>query len=214
MRTVSSQSPPRDVRAEDLSARGRIVAAATGLFGERGFRATTVRAIAERAGVSAALVTHHFGSKEALRRECDGRIADLLDRKRHRRDSPAAILDEALSGYGPYLARMLGDEEPSSQALFRRLTEVATAAIEEGAANGQLRTSTDRDAQAVAMVVLGMAPFFVLHHLAAWAGSPAQGLARIAAPIAEIYTQGLVADGFLQQASATLAPATSQTEAS
>ena len=43
-----------------------ILAAARSLFAERGFQATSVRAVAERAGVNAALVHHHFGSKQQL----------------------------------------------------------------------------------------------------------------------------------------------------
>ncbi|TXL85788.1 TetR family transcriptional regulator [Streptomyces sp. NBC_01725] len=43
-----------------------ILQAAVELFGRRGFRGTTVRAIAEQAGVDPALVMHHFGSKEKI----------------------------------------------------------------------------------------------------------------------------------------------------
>lgn len=43
-----------------------ILRAAVELFGRRGFRGTTVRAIAEQAGVDPALVMHHFGSKEKI----------------------------------------------------------------------------------------------------------------------------------------------------
>ena len=46
--------------------RGRIERAARDLFGERGFDATTIRAIATRAEVDPALVHHYFGSKEQL----------------------------------------------------------------------------------------------------------------------------------------------------
>jgi TetR/AcrR family transcriptional regulator, regulator of cefoperazone and chloramphenicol sensitivity len=40
-------------------------------FGEHGFERTTIRGIAETAGVSSGLVRHHFGSKEELRKACD-----------------------------------------------------------------------------------------------------------------------------------------------
>jgi AcrR family transcriptional regulator len=36
------------------------------VFGTRGYRATTFRAIADSAGVDPGLITHYFGSKEAL----------------------------------------------------------------------------------------------------------------------------------------------------
>ena len=57
--------------AEDLQAHARIRDAAMRLFGWQGIKGTTVRQIAEGAGVSPALVIHHFGSKDGLRRACD-----------------------------------------------------------------------------------------------------------------------------------------------
>lgn len=44
----------------------RILAAGATLFAERGFHATTVRDIAERAGVNVASGNYHYGSKKAL----------------------------------------------------------------------------------------------------------------------------------------------------
>jgi AcrR family transcriptional regulator len=48
------------------STREAIAASALALFEERGFAATSVRAIAAAAGVDPALVIRHFGSKEQL----------------------------------------------------------------------------------------------------------------------------------------------------
>lgn len=60
-------SPRRGPRHDD--ARGRIVAAARQEFAESGFDAVTVRAIAARAGVNAAMINHYFGGKAGLFRE-------------------------------------------------------------------------------------------------------------------------------------------------
>ena len=46
-------------------------------WGEHGFN-VGLRSIAEAAGVSAALVIHHFGSKEGLRKACDDYIAEEI----------------------------------------------------------------------------------------------------------------------------------------
>lgn len=46
--------------------RGRILAAARTAFGERGYEGATVRDVAARAGVDAALVHHYFGTKQQL----------------------------------------------------------------------------------------------------------------------------------------------------
>ncbi|WP_010525597.1 TetR/AcrR family transcriptional regulator [Nesterenkonia sp. F] len=56
----------------------RILDAAVELFGRRGFSATSLKAIAAHAGVSAPLVIHHFGSKAGLRRACDQHVARLF----------------------------------------------------------------------------------------------------------------------------------------
>ncbi|WP_348809897.1 TetR family transcriptional regulator [Gordonia oleivorans] len=46
--------------------RAAILTAARELFADRGFERTTMRAIASRAGVDAALIHHYFGNKNAL----------------------------------------------------------------------------------------------------------------------------------------------------
>jgi AcrR family transcriptional regulator len=55
----------------------RIIAAAGAVFGERGFRATTIRQITTRAGVNLAAVNYHFKNKTELY------IRVLKESKRH-----------------------------------------------------------------------------------------------------------------------------------
>jgi AcrR family transcriptional regulator len=54
------------VRLSALDRRRQIMRAASGLFARRGFRGTTTREIAERAGINEALLFRHFPSKEKL----------------------------------------------------------------------------------------------------------------------------------------------------
>ncbi|MHA7268959.1 TetR family transcriptional regulator [Arthrobacter sp. HLT1-20] len=58
---------------EDLTGRARLRDAAIECFAAQGFD-ESLRAIAARAGVSAGLVRHHFGSKKRLRAECDATV--------------------------------------------------------------------------------------------------------------------------------------------
>ncbi|MDZ7747932.1 MAG: TetR/AcrR family transcriptional regulator [Halofilum sp. (in: g-proteobacteria)] len=71
----SPQSPP--------AGRAEVLAAATDLFGESGFDAVSISAIAQRAGTSKANVFHHFGSKEALylevMRDACGQFAEAVE---------------------------------------------------------------------------------------------------------------------------------------
>ena len=66
--------------ADDLTARARIRDAALRQFGEQGFERTTIRGIAATAGVSPALVRHHFGSKDALRDAVDEHVLTEIRR--------------------------------------------------------------------------------------------------------------------------------------
>jgi AcrR family transcriptional regulator len=75
----------------DSSTRDRIVNAATDLIMERGYDKTTMRAIAERAGVSLGSAYYYFGGKEELIQGFYTRIA----RETHER--AAADMDEVKS---------------------------------------------------------------------------------------------------------------------
>lgn len=67
--------------------KARITAVARELFLERGYRATTVRAIAAAADVDSALISYHFGSKQGL----FGQALNLLCVE-------STALDDALQG--------------------------------------------------------------------------------------------------------------------
>ena len=62
MSNAPARRPGR--RSGPTVSRGDILAAARRLFAERGYDGATIRAIAQEAGVDAALVHHFFGTKE------------------------------------------------------------------------------------------------------------------------------------------------------
>ena len=67
MHEATVGSKPTTTRAARRAAsQARILEAARQEFGDRGFEATTVRDIAQRAGVDPSLVLQHYGSKSAL----------------------------------------------------------------------------------------------------------------------------------------------------
>jgi AcrR family transcriptional regulator len=59
-------SARRGRRVAGGNTRVEILTAARAMFAERGYTATTLRALAIRAQVDPALILHHYGSKEAL----------------------------------------------------------------------------------------------------------------------------------------------------
>jgi AcrR family transcriptional regulator len=95
--------------------RERILDAATILFAEHGFQATTIRDLANRAGVNIAAVNYHFGSKEEL----------------HTR-----VIDNALSRWSAELAGV-GEQEvgqlvpPSLDRILRAIIEALIAPVFE-----------------------------------------------------------------------------------
>jgi AcrR family transcriptional regulator len=68
-RRASTRTRRTGRRPGSSSTRSDILEAAQRLFAERGYQGATMRAIAEQAGVDAALVVHFFGNKPALMAE-------------------------------------------------------------------------------------------------------------------------------------------------
>ena len=66
--TKSAKTPraPGRPTAADTVQREQLLSIATDLFAQQGIQATRLRAIAERAGVTPALLNYYFGSKERL----------------------------------------------------------------------------------------------------------------------------------------------------
>lgn len=122
----------RPVSEEDLTARARIRDVAMALFAERGVKATTIRGIAEAAGVSPGLVQHHFGSKEELRQTCDEYVISYLREQvevgvtGRNLDKPEFV--EHVHRTAPplmkYLGRALVDGSPAAAAMFDELVRV------------------------------------------------------------------------------------------
>jgi AcrR family transcriptional regulator len=121
----------------DLTARARIRDAALHLFSERGVAGTSVRDVAEAAGVSSGLVQHHFRTKDTLRAACDDYVLEELLRIKEELvvhgavARPAFLADvhpEAL-GLSRYLARSLMDGSPAAADMFAEMVAATEAWI-------------------------------------------------------------------------------------
>ena len=109
---------------DDLTARARIRDAAMAVFAERGVAGSTIRGIADRAGVSPALVQHHFGTKDGLRAACDAHVLDYL------RGETKAGLDDGRIGEAAYVAEVYASAPPLMRYLARALVDGSPAAAE------------------------------------------------------------------------------------
>lgn len=109
-------------RTDDLTARARIRDAALAEFAARGVAGATIRGIAEQAGVSPALVQHHFGTKDGLRAACDAHVLEYL------RDEVEAGIDRGRIGDPSFIAGVHRSAPPVLHYLARALVDGSPAA--------------------------------------------------------------------------------------
>lgn len=142
---------------EAAPASSRIRAAAVALFATNGVAGTSLRAVAEHAGVSIGLVQHHFGTKDRLRTAVDdyvlATVADAIASQPlpWPPDDPLTELGHRVTSilrHDPavvrYVGRALVDGEPVAFTVFDRLVDVTTAQWDQLAARGLLRGDVDR----------------------------------------------------------------------
>ena len=118
-------------RPDDVHSRERILAAATTLFAERGYDATSTRAIADAVGLNIATVAYHVGSKPQLYREVMRRAHEaqrdvVLEALKHLEavsPTPAATVGGLIDFVDAYLAFCLDHREVPALWMRRWLSE-------------------------------------------------------------------------------------------
>lgn len=147
--TSSTGRPP-----SDGSTRDRIRDAAVLRFARSGF-GTSVRTIAADAGVSAALVIHHFGSKDALHRACDDFVLRWIKgskRQNMGRATNGQLLQvmAQIDEYAPllgYAVRSLQAGGEVARAFVQHMIDDAQVYTREAVADGIAKPSVDEDAR-------------------------------------------------------------------
>lgn len=157
-------TPPKgpDESAGKSGRRAELLELAAGMFAERGMRATTVRDIADAAGILSGSLYHHFDSKESMVDEIlRGFLDDLFGRYREIRDAdlgPRATfeafvmasfeaIDASHSAVAIYQdeAKHLFDNErfPYLAERNREFRDLWVAVLEDGIKDGSFRSDTD-----------------------------------------------------------------------
>lgn len=152
--------------AGDLTAKARIRIAALELFADRGASAATMRQVAQRAGVTVGLVTHHYGSKEALREAVDEYVVELyrealdaipagtsahdVPAVRDRNVAQMLLENEALQ---KYLRRAYIEPEDGRSGVLERLTDLTVAEIRKLRADQIASTHRSESEQAMQVVI-------------------------------------------------------------
>lgn len=197
--------------SDDLTATARIRDAAIQQFGEHGFN-TSVRAIAAAAGVSAGLVIHHFGSKDALRRACDDYIVEEIRSSKSesiQSADPATWFAQMaeIEDYAPmmaYLVRSLQSGGDLAKALWLRMLENTEHYLEVGVQAGTVKPSRDPKARARFLGMSGGGAFLLYLQLHDNPTDVRAVLRDYAAdmvlPALEVYTNGLMADSTMYDA--------------
>ncbi|MGO9155141.1 TetR family transcriptional regulator [Mycobacterium sp.] len=193
------------MRSADLTAAARIRDAAIEQFGQHGF-GVGLRKIAEAAGVSAALVIHHFGSKEGLRKACDDYIAEEIRSSKSetlRSNDPAtwfAAMAE-IESYAPmmaYLVRSMQSGGDLAKMLWHRMIDNAEEYMDDGVRAGTIKPSRDPHARARFLALAGGGAFLLylqMHETPTDLKAVLRDYSRdMMLPALELYTEGLLAD--------------------
>jgi AcrR family transcriptional regulator len=208
---------------DDLTATARIRDAAIEQFGEHGFD-VGLRTIAKAAGVSAALVIHHFGSKDGLRAASDSHIAEFVKATKTetlQSSDPATWLAQMaeIESYAPmmaYLVRSMQTGGDLARSLWRNMIDNTEEYLVEGVRAGTIKPSNDPKARAKFMAMSGgggLLLYIQLHDnprdLRAVLHDYAQDMVL---PALEIYSEGLMSDSTMYDTFAAAAFAAQQAD--
>ena len=151
----------------------RILTTAIDLFGRHGVKATSVRAIAEQAGVSPPLVIHHYGSKEKLREACDDRVLAFIreskaETMRAGLGGPPIQVDTRVAQARPawrYLARTLSEGSPRLDEFVDDLVVDAVGYTAQGVETGLVLPSANPRARVVILTLWSLGALVLHEHM-------------------------------------------------
>lgn len=204
-----------------LDARDRIVEAALTVFALRGFDGATTREIAKEAGVSSALIHHHFTDKETLWNLVGQRISEEFV------ESIRSSMDPALQGAGEgarqmvaaymrywrehpralrfQLWRVLGAPADERQARSKQLNQLFVPVVEAAQKAGQVRN--DVPAGLLMVTMGGLIQYFLHSELETHDALAVTGASPLTDEQALDYLWGLVATAPPAPATGTQPPA-------
>ena len=180
-RTRARPSPDGSRSAGRQQRRQRILDVAGRCFAKSGFAKTRVEDVAAAAGVSRALVYHHFGSKEALAREVQDHMLEEWSAAVDRAIEAAGSCEEALAAWlrvnladtrrRPLLSAILAEDaaavlvgwEEAARRSMAEWRDKLVALLRQGVAAGELRD--DLDVESTAEVLRAMQVGMMQHLL-------------------------------------------------
>lgn len=127
----TAERQPRKQQQRSIETQKKLLDAALEAFSEHGFKGTSTRDIAERAGVHHPLITYHFKNKEELWRAATNRIfaqfsASLIQAREAARDlSPRQRMASMIQAYVHYAA-----ENPALHKLMLQESSGASSRLD------------------------------------------------------------------------------------
>ena len=153
--------------------REQLLTIAVEMFAANGFAQTSLRAIAKQAGVSPALLVHHFGTKDALIKEA---IAITLGH--WVADEKAAMLDDESNQLSHWQTVMAKGATPLSffrqvllaggeysQRLFAAAVSESENLLEQMKSAGRLRDVKDPKTTALMLTLSGLGSVLFMDHI-------------------------------------------------
>ena len=176
----------------DLTAKARIRDAALELYATKGEPNTTIREVAQAAGVTHGLVVHHFVNKEGLHKAVQQHVVDLLRQALSAvptdgtpreigkaRDASVARMYSEHPVYLRYIRRQLLDPEDVDHELLDVLAEFTRTQVRDLRAAGIAPLKTPEPIQVFAVLMRELAPRLlepmvqrIWRHLAGKSGGP------------------------------------------
>ena len=222
---TSSPKPPspprfpmdeRSVAFEDLTSRARIREAALTHFADEGYERATIRSIAQTAGVSAGLLRHHYGSKDALRVACDDYVFEMLHRVNTQllEDPGAAASSQQTSRrFGRYVARSLADGSPTAGPIFDEMVTMAEQWLVRSDEARPDTPATDRRIRAALVTAMKTGIPLLHEHVSRALGvdmfAP-EGERLVAQALLDIYSHALIDDGVATSAGTSFEDSTAE----
>lgn len=190
----------------DLTAMARIRNAALDRFPREGFKGTTVRAVADDAGVSPGLVVHHFGTKEGLRAACDEYVIEQVRTVKEEAITSGKLDDPATIAAGfdiapqmmRYMAWALASGSPAAAGLFDELVEESIRLSKLAEEHGVMEPSSDLRARCAVQLAMQMGALVMQEHLGRALDvdllSP-DGVMRVSRATLELFSGAMFASG-------------------
>jgi AcrR family transcriptional regulator len=173
---VEARSPRR--RAGRDPREGQILDAAVAVFGEHGFHATSMDAVAERVGLAVPVLATHFASTDALFRACVNRakteLLEVTSAAAGLAETPEGMLRLSMTAYFDHIER--------NAATWRLLGSDAAAAL------GALEAVRAQQTDFIASLLAERAPQVDPYRLAGWTQVIVGAGERLAAWRAEVRT--------------------------